>query len=116
MSLEEDLKAKTLALISQSMANWVVEIQRSIAQPQEALVRSLDELQEAAGRYEEKIDEAEIERTLAEIVASQPAPVAAGPGIDRLKSSLETIEKGTSLSEVLTHLVNEVSQYADRAV
>ena len=28
---------------------------------------------------------------------------------------MATLEKGTSLSEVLTHLVNEVSQYVDRA-
>ncbi len=32
-----------------------------------------------------------------------------------LKASLAAIEKGTSLSEVLTYLVNEVSQYVDRA-
>jgi len=42
MSLEDDLKARTLALISQQMANWVVEIQRTIAGHQESLVRSLD--------------------------------------------------------------------------
>jgi hypothetical protein len=120
MSLEEDLKARTLALISQQMAEWVVEIQRSIGQHQEALVRSLDELQEAAARYDEKIDEAEIGRALAEVVASQPPPepvvVSEGPGIDRLKASVEAVEKGTSLSEVLTYLVNEVSGYVDRAV
>jgi hypothetical protein len=119
MSLEEDLKAKTLALISQQMAGWVVEIQRSIGQHQEALVRSLDELQETVARYDEKIDEPEIGRVLDEVVASQPptpAPVPEGPGIDRLKASIEVIEKGTSLSEVLTYLVNEVALYVDRAV
>src|SRR5687768_8604671 len=120
MSLEEDLKARTLALISQQMATWMVEIQRSIGQHQEALVRSLDEVQEAAARYDEKIDEAEIGRALAEVVASQPPPepmvVSEGPGIDRLKASVEAIEKGTSLSEVLTYLVNEVAGYVDRAV
>src|SRR5919108_2159808 len=99
MSLEDDLKAKTLALISQQMATWVVEIQRSIAQHQEALVRSLDDLQEAVARYDEKIDEDEIGRAIAEVVAAQPPPASVGPGIDRLKSSLEAIEKGTSLSE-----------------
>ena len=120
MSLEEDLKARTLALISQQMATWVVEIQRSIGQHQEALVRSLDELQEAVARYDEKIDEPEIGRALAEVVASQPPPepmvVSEGPGVDRLKASVEAVEKGTSLSEVLTYLVNEVSGYVDRAV
>lgn len=68
MSLEEDLKAKTLALISQQMAGWVVEIQRSIGQHQQDLVRSLDELQETVARYDEKIDEAEIGRVLEQVV------------------------------------------------
>jgi hypothetical protein len=119
MSLEDDLKARTLALISQQMAGWVVEIQRSIGQHQEALVRSLDELQEAVARYDEKIDEGDIGRALEEVVASQPpppAPAAEGPAIDALKASVEAIEKGTSLSEVLTYLVNEVASYVDRAV
>jgi hypothetical protein len=119
MSLEEDLKARTLALISQQMATWVVEIQRSIGQHQEALVRSLDELQEAVARYDEKIDEGEIGRVMEEIVASQPPPapaVAEGPAIDRVKASVEAIEKGTSLSEVLTYLVNETVTYVDRGV
>ena len=31
MTLQEDLKAKALALISQQMANWVVDIQRQIS-------------------------------------------------------------------------------------
>jgi hypothetical protein len=122
MSLEEDLKARTLALISQQMAGWVVEIQRSIADHQEALVRSLDELQEAVARYDEKIDEDDVGRAMEEVVSSQPPPEApepaapVGPGIDMLKASVEAIEKGTSLSEVLTYLVNEVGSYVDRAV
>jgi hypothetical protein len=119
MSLEDDLKARTLGLISQQMAGWVVEIQRSIGQHQEALVRSLDELQEAVARYDEKIDEGEIGRQLEEVVASQPPPAPAvpeGPGIDRVKASVEAIEKGTSLSEALTYLVNESATYVDRAV
>jgi hypothetical protein len=118
MSLEEDLKGKTLALISQQMANWVVEIQRNIQDHQATLMRSLDEMQESVARYDEKINESDIEMAMAEVVASQPPPpppVAQGPGFDRLKASISAVEKGTSLSEVLTYLVNEVSQYVDRS-
>jgi hypothetical protein len=120
MSLEEDLKARTLALISQQMANWVVEIQKTIAGHQEALVRSLDEIQERVARYDERIDESEIESAMNEVVAANPsseggAPGMMGPGFDQLKDSLTAIEKGTSLSEVLTYLVNEVAQHVDRA-
>ena len=55
-------------------------------------------------------DQRERDRTaMAEVVASQPPPDRrAGPGFDRLKASLAAVEKGASLSEVLTYLVNEV--------
>jgi hypothetical protein len=115
MSLEDDLKARTLALISQQMANWVVDIQRHISEHQGNLVRTLDELQETVARYDEKIDENEIAASMAEVVASQPPQMTAGPGFDRLKQSMSAVEKGASLSEVLTYLVNEVSQYVERA-
>ena len=118
MTLQEDLKAKALALISQQMANWVVDIQRQIGEHQGNLVRTLDDLQESVARYDEKINESDIEMAMAEVVANMPPPEPAapvGPGFDQLKASLATLEKGTSLSEVLTHLVNEVAQYVDRA-
>jgi hypothetical protein len=112
MGLEDDLKAKALALISQQMANWVVEIQRMIGEHQANLVRNLDELQETVARYDERINEEEIGAAMTEAVASNPAPAA---DYSRLKTSLGEIEKGASLSEVLTYLVNEVSQFVDRA-
>src|SRR5262245_8007904 len=118
MSLEDDLKARTLALISQQMANWVVEIQNHIRQHQANLVATLDELQETVARYDEKINEADIQTAMSEVVASQPpaaAPAPAGPGLDRVRHSLGEVEKGTSLSEILTTLVNEVAQYTERA-
>lgn len=112
MALEDDLKARALALISQQMANWVVEIQRSIGEHQANLVRTLDELQETVARYDERINEDEIGAAMAEVVAGQPAP---GADYQRLRASLSEIEKGASLSEVLTYLVNEIAQYVDRA-
>lgn len=118
MTLQEDLKAKALSLISQQMANWVVDIQRQIGEHQGNLVRALDDLQEQVARYDEKINEGDIEMAMAEVVANMPPPEPAapvGPGFDQLKASVAALEKGTSLSEVLTHLVNEVSQYIDRA-
>src|SRR5687767_10512520 len=67
MSLQDDLKARTLALISQQMANWVVEIQRQINDRQASLVRSLDDLQETVAAYDERISEPEIEAAIAEV-------------------------------------------------
>jgi hypothetical protein len=115
MALEDELKAKTLALISGQMANWVVEIQRSIADHQANLVRMLDELQESVARYDERINEAEIGAAISEVLAANPVAPAGGAGLGSLRASLGTVEKGASLSEVLTHLVNEVTSYTDRA-
>jgi len=115
MSLEDDLKARALALISQQMANWVVVIQRQIQEHQGNLVRALDELSESTARYDEKIDEASIALSMSQALAASPPPAPpAGPGMDRLRASISEIEKGTSLSEVLTFLVNEVSTYSER--
>jgi hypothetical protein len=114
MSLQDDLKARTLALVSQQMANWVVEIQRSIAQHQADLVGSLDKLQETVARYDERIDEAAIGHAMDEVVRQQPA-AASGPGCEQLRASLLEIDKGTSLSEVLTYLVTQSAGQIERA-
>ena len=114
MGLEDDLKARTSALISQQMANWVVEIQRAIQGHQASLVRALDELGETVARYDEKVDEQAIAAAMADVVAQQPPPVPAAD-YSGLKASLAALDKGTNLSEVLTHLVGEVAKHIDRA-
>ncbi len=113
MALQDDLKARTSALISQQMANWVVEIQRAIQGHQATLVRALDELGESVARYDEKVDERAIAAAMAEVVARQPQAPAAD--YSTLKSAIAAVEKGTNLSEVLTHLVTEASRQIDRA-
>ncbi len=118
MSLREDLKQKVLALINQQMNNWVVEIQRNIGKQQEDFVRALDQLQETVARFDERIDESAIDADIAEVLALQPPPEpvgGGGPGAERVRASMAEVEKGGSLSEVLTYLVNEVAQYVDRA-
>ena len=114
MGLEDDLKARTSALISQQMANWVVEIQRAIQGHQATLVRALDDLGETVARYDEKIDEQSIAAAMAEVLAQQP-PAAATADYSALKASLGALDKGANLSEVLTHLVGEVAKHVDRA-
>jgi hypothetical protein len=115
MSLQDDLKARAIALVSQQMANWVVDIQRQIGDNQASLVQALDDLQESVARYDEKIDEAEIGRAMAEISAGASVGDGGGAGLSQLKQSMARIESGSNLSEVLTHLVNEASSYVDRA-
>jgi hypothetical protein len=117
MPLEDDLKARTSALISQQMANWVVEIQRAIQGHQAALVRALDELGETVARYDEKIDEGDIASAISEVLQQSPGAGAPSGGLDYsgLKSAIASVSRGSSLSEVLTHLVDEVSRFVDRA-
>ena len=111
MALEDDLKARASALISQQMANWVVEIQRAIQGHQASLVRALDELGEDVARYDERIDEEQIGAAMREAVRLTGA---GGADYATLKTSIASIEKGANLSEVLTHLVNEVNGYVER--
>ena len=118
MALEDDLKSRTSALVSQQMANWVVEIQRAIQGHQASLVRALDELGEDVARYDEKIDDAQIGSAIAEVLQkSGGGGDGGGGGADyaTLKASIAAIEQGSNLSEVLTHLVNEVTRYIERA-
>ncbi len=114
MSLEDDLKARTSALISQQMAGWVVEIQRAIQGHQASLVRALDDLGETVARYDEKVDERAIAAAIRDVLSRQPPPKG-GADYSGLKASLAVIEKGTNLSEVLTHLVVEVTKGIERA-
>lgn len=121
MALEDELKARTLALVSQQMANWVVEIQKRITEHQANLVGALDELQENVARYDEKIDESSIATAIEEVVAANPVaapePVAAapvGPDIATLLAAMATVDTGANLTEVLTSLVNESAKQTDR--
>lgn len=123
MPLEDELKARTLALVSQQMANWVVEIQKRIVEHQANLVGALDELQENVARYDERIDEGSISTAIEEVMAANPvappapaaaAPVEAGPGIAVLVSAMAEVDTGASLTEVLTSLVNESAKQVDR--
>src|SRR6185436_10621802 len=124
MALEDELKARTLALVSQQMANWVVEIQKRIVEHQANLVGALDELQENVARYDEKIDEGSIGSAIMEVIAANPvaapAPVQvpaaaeAGPNIAVLLSAMAEVDMGANLTEVLTSLVNESAKQVDR--
>lgn len=121
MALEDELKARTLALVSQQMANWVVEIQKRIVEHQANLVGALDELQENVARYDEKIDESSIATAIEEVVAANPvaapepvAVAAPGPDIATLLAAMAIVDTGANLTEVLTSLVNESAKQTDR--
>ena len=83
MALEDDLKARASALISQQMANWVVEIQRAIQGHQASLVGALDQLGEDVARYDERIDEDQIGAAMAEVVQQSGGAGGGGARISR---------------------------------
>ena len=120
MALEDELKARTLVLVSQQMASWVVEIQKRIIEHQANLVGALDELQENIARYDEKIDEGSISNAIDEVIAANPVAASlpgaaeAGPGIAVLLAAMAEVDTGANLTEVLTSLVNESSKQVDR--
>ncbi len=115
MSLEDDLRAQVTALISQQMANWVVDIQRQIQSHQGNFVQALDDLVESVARYDERFDESAVESMVTQVLAANPMEPAGGSApFAQLNSALAEIEKGTSLAEVLTSLVNEASSHAER--
>jgi hypothetical protein len=52
---------------------------------------------------------------IAEVLQQAGGAGGGGPDYSQLKESIANIEKGSNLSEVLTHLVNEVTRYVERA-
>ena len=106
MTLQDDLKAKALSLISQQMANWVVDIQRQIGEHQGNLVRALDDLQESVARYDEKINESDIEMAMAEVVANMPPPEPAAPVAP--EPALEATQASKSASKLPLALIRAI--------
>lgn len=110
---EDQLRAKSLALFHALVSNWANDLRKEVTGLQDELLQKLDLLQERMSKYEENIDE---ERILA--FASEAVNLASGGGgSDTLKSvrqSLTKLNDGTSLTEVLTLLLDELSQFAPR--
>jgi hypothetical protein len=115
---QDQLRAKSLALFHALVSNWANDLRKEVTGLQDELLQKLDQLQERMSKYEENIDE---ERILA--FANEAAALVrggaggAGGGGDALKkvrAAIGKIEHGTSLTEVLTILLEELSQFAPR--
>lgn len=111
---QDQLRAKSLALFHALVSNWANDLRKEVTGLQDELIQKLDQLQERMSSYEENIDE---ERILAFANEALNAVRGAGGGGDVLKktrASLLKIDRGTSLTEVLTILLEELSQFAPR--
>lgn len=112
---QDQLRAKSLALFHALVSNWANDLRKEVTGLQDELLQKLDQLQERMSKYEENIDE---DRILA--FATEAASLVRGAGggggdaLKRVRSSISKIEQGTSLTEVLTILLGELSQFAPR--
>ena len=115
---EDQLRAKSLAVFHGLVSTWSNELRKEVSGLQDDLIQKLDALQERMSNYEENIDE---ERILA--FAREVSSLAGGGGNDRgggggslesVRSSLKKLDVGTSLTEVLTLLLEELAQFAPR--
>lgn len=111
---QDQLRAKSLALFHALVSNWSNDLRKEVTGLQDELLQKLDALQERMSKYEENIDE---ERILA--FANEAAALVGGGGgggdsLDAVRRSLTKLNDGTSLTEVLTLLLDELAQFAPR--
>lgn len=111
---EDQLRAKSLALFHALVSHWANDLRKEVTGLQDELLQKLDSLQERMSKYEENIDE---ERILA--FASEAASLMGGGGggsntLKNVRHSLTKLNGGSSLTEVLTLLLDELSQFAPR--
>jgi hypothetical protein len=113
---QDQLRAKSLALFHALVSKWANDLRKEVTGLQDNLLQKLDQLQERMSSYEENIDE---ERILA--FANEAMSLARGGGgggggdtLKKLRASMARVDQGTSLTEVLTLLLEELSQFAPR--
>ncbi|HSF17990.1 MAG TPA: hypothetical protein VLK65_20800 [Vicinamibacteria bacterium] len=121
---QDQLRAKSLALFHALVSNWANDLRKDVTGLQDELIQKLDALQERMSKYEEHIDEERILAFANEAMASasiegtaavpQPEAAADGDALKRLRASLTNIDRGTTLTDVLTQLLQEASQFAPR--
>ncbi len=111
---QDQLRAKSLTLFHALVSDWANDLRKEVTGLQDELLRKLDALQERMSKYEENIDE---DRILAFANEAMSLVGSGGGGGDTLKNvrrSLAKLNEGTSLTEVLTLLLDELSQFVPR--
>jgi hypothetical protein len=113
---QDQLRAKSLALFHALVSNWANDLRKEVTGLQDELLQKLDQLQERMSKYEENIDEERILAFANEAAALVRGGGAGGSGdaLKKVRASIGKIEHGTSLTEVLTILLEELSQFAPR--
>jgi hypothetical protein len=111
---QDQLRAKSLALFHALVSNWANDLRKEVTGLQDELLQKLDQLQERMSSYEENIDEERILAFANEAVNAVRSGGGTGNPLLKVRASLKKIDEGTSLTEVLTILLEELSQFAPR--
>ena len=111
---QDQLRAKSLALFHALVSNWANDLRKEVTGLQDELLRKLDALQERMSKYEENIDEDRILAFANEAVSLVGSGGGGGDTLKNVRRSLAKLNEGTSLTDVLTLLLDELSQFAPR--
>lgn len=111
---QDQLRAKSLALFHALVSNWSNDLRKEITGLQDELLQKLDRLQERMTGYEERIDEDRILAFANEAMNLLRGASGSGDTLKKVRASIARIDQGTSLTEVLTILLEELSQFAPR--
>jgi hypothetical protein len=111
---QDQLRAKSLALFHALVSNWSNDLRKEVTGLQDELLSKLDRLQERMSSYEERIDEERVLAFANEAMNLVKGAAGSGDTLKKIRASLAKIDHGTSLTEVLTILLEELSHFAPR--
>jgi hypothetical protein len=111
---QDQLRAKSLALFHSLVSKWADDLRGNVTGIQNQINHHLDSLQELMSKYEETIDESKVVTFVEELEGAMGAPAAGGGNLAQLRRSMTQLEQGSSLTETLTVLVDELSYFAPR--
>jgi hypothetical protein len=111
---QDQLRAKSLALFHALVSNWSNDLRKEVTGLQDELLQKLDRIQERMSSYEERIDEDRIMAFASEAMNLMKGASGSGDTLKKVRASMAKIDHGTSLTEVLTILLEELSQFAPR--
>ncbi len=111
---QDQLRAKSLALFHALVSNWANDLRKEVTGLQDELLQKLDALQERMSKYEENIDEERILAFANEAVSLVGGEGGGGDTLKNVRRSMTKLNEGTSLTDVLTLLLDEISQFAPR--
>jgi hypothetical protein len=111
---QDQLRAKSLALFHALVSSWANGLRKEVTGLQDEVIGKLDALQERMSKYEENIDEERILAFASEAMSLVGGDRGGGDGLKKVRQSLKKLDHGTSLTEVLTLLLDELAQFAPR--